>query len=47
MKLFDEDKDHRDMVGEFTYSMYGTRGVAQNWGEECADTMISLGFEQG
>ena len=35
------------MVGELNYSMYGTRDAAQNWGEECANTMKSIGFEQG
>ena len=29
------------------YSMYGTRDAAQNWSEECANTMVSLGFTRG
>ena len=36
-----------DMVGELNYSMYGTRGAAQNWSEECAQTMINIGFTRG
>ena len=47
VEIAEEDKDHRDMVGELNYSMYGTRDAAQNWGEECADTMKAIGFEQG
>jgi hypothetical protein len=27
--------------------MYGTRDAAQNWGEECAETMIEAGFTRG
>ena len=26
--------------------MYGTRDAALNWGEECANTMIELGYER-
>lgn len=37
----------QDPVGELNHSMYGTRGAAQNWPEECADTMVGLGFTRG
>ena len=48
VELCPEDAvDGEDMVGEFNYSMYGTRDAAQNWGEECASTMKNIGFEQG
>ena len=42
-----EDKNSEDMVGELNFSMYGTRDAAQNWGEECAETMIKAGFQRG
>ena len=47
VELLEEDKDHRDMVRELNLSVYGTRDAGQNWGEECADTMKAIGFEQG
>ena len=48
VELPSEDKsDGEDMVGELSYSMYGTRDAAQNWGEECASTMQKLGFRRG
>ena len=47
VELPKEDKDHGDMVGGLNYSMYGTRDAAQNWGEECSDTMIQAGFKRG
>ena len=48
VELCAEDADtDEDLVGELNYSMYGTRDAAQNWGEECASTMKSIGSEQG
>ena len=47
VELPPEDPDHGSMVGELNYSMYGTRDAAQNWGEECAETMIKAGFVRG
>ena len=48
VELLKEDKiEGQDLVGELNYSMYGTRDAAQNWSEECANTMISLGFTGG
>ena len=35
------------MCGRFKYSMYGTRYAAQNWYEEHAGHLTSIGFEQG
>ena len=43
----DEDKDDKDMIGELNFSMHGIRNAAQIWGDKCADTMKSIGFEQG
>ena len=42
-----EDKGEGDMVGRLNFSMYGTRDAAQNWAEECANTMTKIGFERG
>ena len=47
VELPEGDRDHRYMVGELNYSMYGTRDAAQNWGEEFAETMRAIGFTQG
>ena len=38
----DEDK-----CGRLNFSMYGTRDAAQNWANEYADMLISVGFVQG
>ena len=47
VELPEEDRGEEDLVGELNYSMYGTRDAAQNWGEECANTLKEMGFEQG
>ena len=35
------------MCGKLNYSMYGTRGAAQNWHEEYSQKLVDIGFEQG
>ncbi len=47
VELPEEDGDGSDSVGELNFSMYGTRDAAQNWGEECAETMVKAGFLTG
>ena len=47
VELPTEDPDHGSVIGELNYSMYGTRDAAQNWGEECAETMVHAGFKRG
>ena len=47
VELPKEDKGEGDIAGELNYSMCGTRGAAQNWGEECAKTMTDIGVERG
>ena len=47
VELPPEDADHKSMIGELNFSMYGTRDAAQNWGEECAGTMTNAGFIRG
>ena len=47
VELPSEDEDRGAMVGELNYSMYGSRDAAQNWGEECAETMVEAGFAIG
>lgn len=49
MQIIDEDKllgDERG-CGKLNHSMYGTRGVAQNWAAECAEMLVTIGFIQG
>ncbi len=39
VELLEKDSvEGEGMVGEPNFSMYGTRGAAQNWGEDCAST---------
>ena len=33
--------------GKLNYSMYGVRDAAQNWANEYAEVLISIGFKQG
>ena len=43
----DDRTADEDFVGELNFSVYGTRGAAQNWGEEYTDKLLKLGFAQG
>eukprot|EP00972_Heterocapsa_arctica_P052845 7779444-Heterocapsa_arctica.AAC.1 len=36
-----------ERCGMLRMSLYGTRDVAQNWGEELGDTLKKLGFLKG
>ena len=47
VELPEEDKGSEDEIGELNYSMYGTRDAAQNWAEDCAQTMKDMGFQRG
>ena len=46
MELPEEDKQP-GMCGRLNKAMYGTRDAAQNWEEEYAEFMMSLGFKGG
>ena len=49
VQLADEDRlpNEAGMCGKLKYSMYGTRGAAQNWLEEYSNQLRSIGFKQG
>ena len=49
VQLTEEDKMPGDegQCGRFNYSMYSTRDAAQNWANECANMLITIGFIQG
>ena len=42
-----EDADHGSMCGQLLRHMYGTRGAADGWQEECSTMLVRLGFRQG
>ena len=42
-----EDRDHGSMCGQLFRHMYGTRGAADGWQEECSTMLVRLGFRQG
>ena len=45
----DEDRlpGEQQMCARMEYSMYGTRGAALNWQEECTQQLLDNGFIQG
>ena len=49
VQIADEDEQPGDehMCGELNYSRHGTRDVAQNWANEYAEMLVSIGFVQG
>ena len=47
VELPSEDGDNKEMVAELGFPAHRTRGAAQNWGEDCADTMIKACFVRG
>ena len=49
VQIADEDKQEGDETkcGKLNYSMYGTRDAAQNWANDYADMLMSVGVEQG
>ena len=42
-----KQKEQKECVGNFGYSMYGTRGAAHNWPAECSTRLIETRFQQG
>ena len=42
-----EDPDSETMFGRLLRHMYGTRGAAYGWQEECSTMLLGLGFTQG
>ena len=49
VQLAQEDTEPGDehMCGRLNFSMYGTRGAAQNWSEEYSRHFSGVGFQQG
>ena len=49
VQIAEEDKQPGDehRCGKLNYSMYGTRDAAQNWANEYAEMLMSIGFVQG
>ena len=45
--LPDEDPDSQGMCGLLARHMYGTRGSADGWQEECPTSLVEMGFVQG
>ena len=42
-----EEPDHGSLCGQLLRHMYGTRGAADGWQEECSTMLVRLGFRQG
>ena len=47
VELPQEDPDSESMCAQLLRHMYGTRGAADGWQEECSTLLVSLGFKQG
>ena len=42
-----EDPDDAEQCGQLLRRIYGTRGAADGWQEECSTTLVRHGFKQG